>query len=47
MGLFMVPMSRKSFLEELDGKNPSLREAIHAFLDFHEDLSIESFSCRL
>ncbi len=42
MGLFMVPMSRKSFLEELVGKNPGLREAIHALSDFHEDVSIES-----
>ncbi len=43
MGLFMVPMSCKSFLEELVGKNPGLREALHALLDFHEDESIESF----
>ncbi len=43
MGLFVVPMSCKLFLEELVGKNPSLREAIHALLDFHEDVSIESF----
>ncbi len=43
MGLFMVPMSCKSFLEELAGKSPCLREAIHALSDFHEDVSIESF----
>ncbi len=42
MGLFMVPMSCKLFLEELVGKNPGLREAIHALLDFHEDVFIES-----
>jgi hypothetical protein len=43
VGLFMVTMSCKSFLEELVGKNPGLREAIHALLNFHEDVSIESF----
>ncbi len=42
MGLFVVPMSCMSFLEELVGKNSSLREAIHALLDFHEDVSVES-----
>jgi hypothetical protein len=43
VGLFVVPMSCKSFLEEHVGKNPGLREAIHALLDFHGDVSIESF----
>jgi hypothetical protein len=39
----MVPMSCKSFFEEFVGKNPDLREAIHALSDFHEDVFIESF----
>ena len=43
MRLFVVPMFGKSFLEEFVGKNSGLREAIHALLDFHEDVSIESF----
>jgi hypothetical protein len=35
-------MFGKSFLEECVGKNASLREAIHAFANFHVDVSIKS-----
>ena len=43
MGLFVVPMFGKLFLEEFVVKNAGLQEAVHAFADFHIDVSIKSF----
>ncbi len=41
MGLVILPMFGKWFLEEFVGKNAGLWEAVHAFADFHVDVSIK------
>ncbi len=41
--LFVISVAGKAFFEEFIGKDASLREAIHAFPNFHVDVTFKGF----